>query len=136
MDPCEADHVTPTLDVLVTSAVNCIVPAEVTVAIAGVTVTLTVAAGTTVIGRERTAVCLWLEESATWTVKVKAPVCEVVPESRPLLCRLMPEGRAPDESVQVYGAVPPFAPSVLQSWVPAVTFPHQLSVTTLWTNPP
>jgi hypothetical protein len=96
MDPREADHVTPTFDVLVTRAVNCNVPEEVTVAIAGVTVTPTIGAAATVIWSERIAVCFGEEESAAWTVKINVPVCEVVPENKPLLCRLMPEGRDPE----------------------------------------
>src|SRR5579862_9632096 len=101
MDPREADHVTPTLDVLVTRAVNCIVPAEVTVAMAGVTVTLTMGAEATVIWSKRIAVCLVEEESDTWTVKLDVPVCEGVPAIKPLLCGLMREGRDPEVIVHV-----------------------------------
>jgi hypothetical protein len=39
MVPGDADQVTATFDVLVTTAVNCIVPAEVTDAVEGLTVT-------------------------------------------------------------------------------------------------
>jgi hypothetical protein len=74
MDPGQADQVTPTLEVLVTRAVNCAVPEDVTVAAAGVTVTVMVPTVETVIWNERVAVCLGEEESVTWTVKVNVPV--------------------------------------------------------------
>jgi hypothetical protein len=50
--PVEADHVTATFDVLVTWAVNCSVPADVTLVLAGVTVTPTAVALLTVISNE------------------------------------------------------------------------------------
>jgi hypothetical protein len=74
MDPGQADQVTPTLEVLVTRAVNCAVPEDVTVAAAGVTVTVMVPTVETVIWNERVAVCLGEEESVTWTVKLNVPV--------------------------------------------------------------
>ena len=74
MDPGQADQVTPTLEVLVTRAVNCAVPEDVTVAAAGVTVTVMVPTAETVIWNERVAVCLGEDESVTWTVKLNVPV--------------------------------------------------------------
>lgn len=49
--PREADQVTATLDVWVTRAVNCVDPPEVTVTVAGVTVTTTAGALATVIAK-------------------------------------------------------------------------------------
>ena len=49
MVPKEADHVTATFEVLVTSAVNCVDAPEATVAVAGVMVTATTGAAATVI---------------------------------------------------------------------------------------
>jgi hypothetical protein len=74
MDPGQADQVTPTLDVLVTRAVNCAVAEDVTVAAAGVTVTVMVPTAETVIWNERVAVCFGEEESINWTVKLNVPV--------------------------------------------------------------
>jgi hypothetical protein len=62
------------LEVLVTRAVNCAVPEDVTVAAAGVTVTVMVPTAETVIWNERVAVCLGEDESVTWTVKLNVPV--------------------------------------------------------------
>jgi hypothetical protein len=41
------------------------------------------------------------EESATWTLKVKAPVAAVVPVMAPLELRLSPTGSAPQEIFQL-----------------------------------
>jgi hypothetical protein len=61
--PGEADQVTATFDVFDTRAVNCSVPPEDTVAVAGMTVTDTAAA--TVKDRDVEDVCFGEEESAT-----------------------------------------------------------------------
>jgi hypothetical protein len=53
------------------------------------------------------AVCFGVLESVTCTVKLKGPVAVGVPEIRPAEERLRPGGRDPENSAQVYGAVPP-----------------------------
>ena len=47
------------------------------------------------------AVFLGDDESVASTVMLNCPVCDVVPASTPLLCRLMPEGKVPDVRDQV-----------------------------------
>jgi hypothetical protein len=46
-------------------------------------------------------VCFCVEESVTATVIVKRPVFEVVPESDPADCMVIPAGSEPEKSVQV-----------------------------------
>jgi hypothetical protein len=48
-------------------------------------------------------------ESVAWTVKVKLPAPDGVPEMTPLGERVRPPGSAPDTSVQVMGVFPPTA---------------------------
>ena len=96
--PGEADQVTATFDVLLTSAVNCSVPPEAIVAIVGVMVTSTLA---TVRVKDLDEVSFGDEESVTLTVAVNSPVCEVVPESDPDDCKVIPVGSDPEESDHV-----------------------------------
>jgi len=126
--PGEADQVTATLDVLVTNAVNCSVPPEATVAVAGVTVTATGAI--TVRVKDLEEVCFGEEESVTSTVILNWPVCDVVPESHPADCTAIPVGSEPEESVQVKGAVPPVAVRGFEYAVPAVAFDKDVVVMT------
>lgn len=83
----------------------------------------------TVRANDWVAVFFGEDESATWTVKLNCPVCDVVPESMPLLCRVMLVGNVPDESDHVYGVVPPEACSVLEYAVPAVAADNDVVVT-------
>ena len=55
------------------------------------------------------AVILTGEESVTWTLKLNDPVSCVLPENCPVEPRVMPVGGAPQETLQVYGGVPPVA---------------------------
>lgn len=57
------------------------------------------------------AVAVWagLPASLTVTPMEKLPLAVGVPETTPLGARVSPAGRAPEVSVQVYGAVPPKA---------------------------
>jgi hypothetical protein len=96
--PGEADHVTATFDVLVTTAVNCVDAPEATVAVVGATVTAT--AAVTVRVKDLDEVCFGDEESVTSTVIAKEPLCEVVPEIDPADCIVIPVGREPEESDQ------------------------------------
>ena len=98
--PRDADQVTATFDVLLTSAVNCNVPLEATVVIDGLTVTVTGGGLLTVSVRVWLAVLLGEEESIAWTVKLNCPDCDVVPEIVPLLCRLKPDGSVPEARLQ------------------------------------
>ena len=66
---------------------------------AGLTATRTVEVWTVSV-RDWLAVLLGEEESATWTVMLNCPVCVVVPESNPLLCRVMPVGSVPEARLQ------------------------------------
>src|SRR5262249_33278470 len=66
--PGEADHVTATFEVLVTSAVNCSVPEDATVAVAGLIETATWAAASTVIAKASAPPMS--PESVTWTPKL------------------------------------------------------------------
>ena len=45
----------------------------------------------------------------------------VVPEIKPVLCKVSPVGSVPDAGDQLYGAVPPIAASVAEYAVPDVT---------------
>lgn len=74
----------------------------------------------TVSVNDRVAVCCGDEESFTGTVKVNAPVCVVVPERIPPELRLNPLGSEPEDTVQLYGVLPPVALIVLEYAVPAV----------------
>jgi len=49
------------------------------------------------------------EESWTVTVNVAEPTAVGTPESAPAVLSVKPAGRVPDETLQVYGAVPPDA---------------------------
>jgi hypothetical protein len=55
----------------------------------------------TVSVKDRLAVCFGEEESVTWTVKVKVPVLVVVPETDPVDCTVIPEGREPEVRAQL-----------------------------------
>jgi hypothetical protein len=55
------------------------------------------------------AACAGELESVTWTVKLLPPAVVGVPEICPLAERVKPEGRVPENSDQLYGAVPPVA---------------------------
>jgi len=57
-------------------------------------------------------VAVRLLASVTWTVKLEVPAVVGVPEIAPAELKLNPAGRLPEEIDQVYGAVPPVAPSV------------------------
>ena len=85
MVPLDADHVTAVLDVLLTMAVNCTVCEDATVAVPGVTVTLTDVPLDTVIWNEFEPVRP--VESVACTVNVYDPdlvgVPEIVPELWP-----------------------------------------------------
>ena len=97
--PGEADQVTATFDVLLTRAVNCAVAAEDTVAVAGVTVTATLAAFDTVTWNEFLPACEL--ESVAETAKLKDPVWLGVPEMVPVVSpRSRPEGSWPDATVK------------------------------------
>jgi spore coat protein U-like protein len=54
------------------------------------------------------------EESSTVTVNAAEPTATGTPESLPALVKLKPAGRVPDETLQVYGAVPPEAAKVAE----------------------
>ena len=82
MVPGLADHVTATLDVLLTMAVNCIVPEEVTVATAGETLTETAPAVETEIWNG--CAPFMPVESTACTVKLETPVFPGVPEIVPV----------------------------------------------------
>ena len=93
-----ADQVTVRFDALVTVAVNETVPADCTVAVAGVTVTTT--AGETAIWK----VCdpTTLLESVTLTPKLNVPVVVGVPETIPLVVpSVSPAGSCPDDIAKV-----------------------------------
>jgi hypothetical protein len=99
------------LDVLVTKAVNCAVPEDVTVAAAGVTVTVMAPASETVI-RSDCAPCE-PAESVAWTAKLKTPVFAGVPEMVPVVwLSARPEGKDPDARLKTYGAFPPLTLTV------------------------
>jgi hypothetical protein len=99
-----ADQVTEVFEVFDTSAVREAVPADGTVAAAGVTVTTT--AGETVTWK--VAEPETLLESVTVTPKLDVPVAVGLPEIVPLdALRTRPAGSSPDEVAYVYGAVPP-----------------------------
>jgi hypothetical protein len=115
------------LEVLVTAAVNCSVPDDETEVAAGLTVTVIDPRAFRV--KDFVAVLLGEEESTTWAVKVNCPVCEVVPESKPLLAKVMPVGRVPDAMLQWYGVVPPVADRVAEYTVPAVALAREVVVT-------
>jgi hypothetical protein len=92
--------------VLLTSVPNCTVPADPTVAVAGVTVTTTLGAGKTVIWKE------WVPTreftSAAEIAKLKVPASLGFPESAPVVpLRASPAGSCPEEIVKRKGAVPP-----------------------------
>jgi hypothetical protein len=75
------------------------------------------------------AVCFGEEESDTSAVKLAGPAAVGVPEMIPLLLRLRPAGRFPEETVQPYGALPPEAESVVEYATPVVP-PGKLDVLT------
>lgn len=79
---------------------NCLVAPDDTVAVAGMMLTVTVAA-LTVSVKDLLAVCRGDEESATWTVKLNCPARLVVPEIDPDDCNAIPEGRVPEVNVQL-----------------------------------
>jgi hypothetical protein len=96
--PSVADHVTAVFGVFVTSAVNETVPADGTVAVVGVTVTMI--AGEMITWK----VCdpPTLLESVTLTPKLEVPAVEGAPETVPLLALMTsPAGSCPDEIVKV-----------------------------------
>jgi hypothetical protein len=96
--PVVTDQVTVWFEEFATAAVNATVPADCTVAVAGVTVTTT--AGETVIWK----VCdpSILLESVTLTPKLKVPVVVGVPETIPLVVpRESPAGTCPEEIAKV-----------------------------------
>jgi hypothetical protein len=99
MVPNEADQVTATFDVLVTDAVNCVDAPEITVALVGAMVIAT--AAMTVRVRDFDEVSFGDEESVTSMVAVNEPVCEVVPETDPADCTVIPLGSEPEESDHV-----------------------------------
>lgn len=95
MVPGDADHVTATLCVWVTSAVNCDVPDEETVANAGLTVTATAVELATWIWNDFVA-CVPVESVAS-TSKLKLPVVPGVPEIVPVAgLRVRPAGSDPE----------------------------------------
>lgn len=49
------------------------------------------------------------EESSTVTVNVAEPTAVGTPERTPAVLKVKPAGKVPDETLQVYGAVPPDA---------------------------
>src|SRR3979411_30062 len=109
MVPIVADQFTAVFGVFDTRAVNATVPADFTVAIAGVTVTTTAAETVT------WKVCdpATLFESVTLTPKLDVPVVVGMPETFPVVAlRPNPAGSGPDETAKVYGAVPPPTASV------------------------
>jgi hypothetical protein len=97
--PAEADHVTATLAVFATVAANCIVPDEVTVVTAGLTVTAIAAGVATVITKG--CVPFMPAESVACTTKVETPVFPGVPEMVPVAwLRARPEGKVPDATLK------------------------------------
>ena len=98
MVPGEADQVTAVFGVFDTRAMNATVPADCTVAIAGVTVTTTAAETVT------WKVCdpPTLLESVMLTPKLKVPVVVGVPETVPVVALIAnPAGNCPDEMAKV-----------------------------------
>lgn len=124
--PEEVNQVTPTFDELVTTAVNCVDAPDATVMLVGVMLTAT--AAMTVRVKDFDEVCLGEEESVALTVILNEPVFEVVPEIDPDDCKVIPVGREPDESVHVYGVLPPVAVKVFEYEVPAVAFDNDVVV--------
>jgi hypothetical protein len=55
-----------------------------------------------------------LAASVTLAVKVKLPVAVGVPVSAPPVVNVNPAGSAPEETVHVYGSVPPLANKVCE----------------------
>jgi hypothetical protein len=98
MVPIVADQFTAVFGVFDTRALNGTVPADCTVAIAGVTVTTTAAETVT------RKVCdpATLLESVTLTPKLDVPVVVGVPETVPVVAlRTNPAGSCPDEMAKV-----------------------------------
>src|SRR5579872_5941660 len=60
------------------------------------------------------------ELSATWTVKFEVPAVDGVPATPPELFSESPAGSVPALTVQLYGAVPPFAVKVCEYAVPTI----------------
>jgi len=69
------------------------------------------------------------EESETWTVNVDFPVPVGVPETVPLL-RLKPAGNVPEETVHVYGVLPPETEIGDEYGVPFVPLGNEVVVMT------
>jgi hypothetical protein len=98
--PVEAAQVTATFDVLVTEAVNCSVPDEVTLTLAGVTVTPTEVAFDT--DKLNALVPVRPVESTACTVNAKEPELCGVPEIVPVEVRInRPVGKFPEVTLKV-----------------------------------
>ena len=91
---------------MVTTAVNCMVAEEATVAEEGFTVTTIDPGVATVIWKAFDPDKLFA--SVTCTVKLETPVFVGVPEIVPVdEAKVRPVGSDPEERLKVYGAVPP-----------------------------
>jgi hypothetical protein len=113
IDPAVAVQATAVFDALLTVAVNCLVPADGTVAEVGEMVTET-GGGAAAMAIEScfVPVCGVAEESLTCAVKVNVPETLGVPLIAPVeLFSDNPPGRAPAVTLQLYGGVPPEAAS-------------------------
>ena len=70
------------------------------------------AAGVTAIEKLIVCVSAGEVESEAVIAKVDVPLAVGVPDSTPALESVSPAGRLPDETVQLYGVVPPVAANV------------------------
>ena len=76
------------------------------------------------------AVCaVGVVESVTFTVKLNEPDAVGVPEMVPPEDSVRPVGKAPELRLQLYGAVPPLATSVVEYAVPTCPDGTELLVT-------
>lgn len=67
-------------------------------------------------------------ESVTLTVMPNEPDAVGVPEMVPLVDKVRPAGKAPEATLQLYGVVPPLAPSAVEYARPTCPFANEVVV--------